>query len=110
METYATLTDKSRVYHKKLRKNIFYRQRIPWKTILLSFLFFIGGTIFLLLFFEKWNREGFTSSYEFLLLGMIMFIPGSYHTFIAYMAYRRKEGYSFSMVSALDDDDPNSFD
>ena len=37
---------------------------------------------------DKYIKEGLVNSYEILLLGSILFIPGSYHTFIALMAYR----------------------
>ena len=52
---------------------------------------------------------GFTSSsrpgqepYEKLILGAILFIPGSFHTFIAMMACLDKEGYSYQDVSTFE--------
>ena len=33
-----------------------------------------------------------------------MFIPGSYHSFLAFMAYRKVEGYSFEEVAVFDED------
>jgi hypothetical protein len=47
-------------------------------------------------------ENGFKESYEFFILGSILFIPGSYHTFIAVMAYRQVEGYTFDEVSVFD--------
>ena len=55
---------------------------------------------------------GFTSNsrpgqepYEKLLLGGILFIPGSYHTFIAIMACLNKEGYSYNDVATFESED-----
>lgn len=48
--------------------------------------------------------EGISKAYEFFLIGSIMFIPGSYHTFLACMAWRKEDGYSFEDVAIFDDD------
>ncbi len=53
---------------------------------------------------QKFLELGLSGSYEFFLLGSIMFIPGSYHTFLAFMAFRGAEGYSFDDVSVFDED------
>ena len=37
--------------------------------------------------------------YEFLILGFLLFIPGSYHTWIAIMACCEREGYSYDDVN-----------
>lgn len=37
--------------------------------------------------------------YELLILGFLLFIPGSYHTWIAIMACCEREGYNYSDVS-----------
>ncbi len=67
-------------------------------------MFFIGGLFFLAQAILKYLEGGITASYEFFLLGLIMFIPGSYHTFIAMMACRRIPGYSFDEVAVFDED------
>jgi len=36
-------------------------------------------------------------------LGVVTFLPGSYVTFIAWMAYRGAPGYSFSMIPRVGD-------
>ncbi len=66
-------------------------------------LFFIGGLFFLAQAFLKFSEEGIWESYELFLLGSILFIPGSYHTFIAMMACRRVPGYSFDEVAVFDE-------
>ena len=66
----------------------------------------IVGTFFLLHALQKLvvEGEGISGTYEFFLLGAIMFIPGSYHSFIAAMAFRGAEGYSFDEVAIFDED------
>ena len=44
------------------------------------------------------------SAWEFFVLGSILFIPGSYHTFIAIMACKKVPGYEFDQVSIFDED------
>ena len=67
-------------------------------------IFLILGTFFLLHACAKLLEDGISGSYEFFLLGSIMFIPGSYHTFLAAMAWRGEPGYSFEDVAVFDDD------
>ena len=43
--------------------------------------------------------------YEKLLLGMILFIPGSYHTVLAIMACLRVDGYSYEDVATFESDE-----
>ena len=64
----------------------------------------IGGLFFLGQGILKFAEAGISGSYEFFLLGGIMFIPGSYHSFLALMAARGVAGYSFDEVSIFDDD------
>lgn len=67
-------------------------------------MFFIGGAIFLTIAFQKLLEEGIAGSYELFILGSIMFIPGSYHSFIALMAQQRVEGYSYDQVAVFEED------
>lgn len=43
--------------------------------------------------------------YELLILGFLLFIPGSYHTWIAFMACCEREGYTYDDVSQFESDD-----
>ena len=52
----------------------------------------------------KFMEVGFKESYELFLLGGILFIPGSYHTFVAFMAFRQVDGYTFDQVATFDED------
>ena len=83
----------------------------------MSILFFIVGTIMLVMAAQEYTF-GFSnlqttattenpgaSPLEKLLLGAILFIPGSYHTFIAIMAWLRREGYTYEDVSVFESDE-----
>lgn len=57
----------------------------------------------MLMGFSRFMEEGIRESYELLILGSILFIPGSYHTFISFMAFRMVDGYTFDQVAVFDD-------
>ena len=65
-------------------------------------MFFIVGIIFLTLGITKTLDEGLYQSYELLLLGAMLFIPGSYHTFIAVQAFRKVPGYTYEEVTVME--------
>ena len=94
----------SRVLHRKQPKNFFFKQKIPWKTICFSLFFFIVGSIFLGIGLYSWTKSSIAEWYEFLLLGMIMFIPGSYHIFILVQILRGIEDYDYDLIDILDQD------
>ena len=50
------------------------------------------------------NNNG-SQTLEYFILGFLLFIPGSYHTFLTVMTWLNKEGYSYSDVSAFENDD-----
>ena len=60
--------------------------------------------------FNKCLEEGIKSSWEFFALGSILFIPGSYHVFVAVMACKRVPGYDYDQVSVFEGEDFNSHD
>ena len=43
--------------------------------------------------------------YELMILGFLLFIPGSYHTWIAMMACCEREGYNYNDVSQFESDE-----
>ena len=98
--------------HRTQPPHLYKHTKIPYKTIAVSILFFIIGSIFLFLGIEDYIETGaLTSSsrpgqepYEKLILGAILFIPGSFHSFIAMMACLNKEGYSYQDVSTFEPD------
>ncbi len=67
-------------------------------------MFLLGGMFFLSQAILKFMEGGISGSYEFFLLGSIMFIPGSYHSFLAFQAFRGVEGFSFDEVAIFDED------
>ena len=51
------------------------------------------------------NIEAGGEPYEKLILGLILFIPGSYHTVLAIMACFGAEGYSYEDVATFESDE-----
>ena len=77
------LSDWSRVLHRSAPINKYFKVKIPWRTILVSFLFLIGGIVFLTWGLIELFEKSLSESYEKLILGLILFIPGSFHTVLA---------------------------
>ena len=76
----------SRWLHRNTPANNYFRVKVPWKTILVAFLFLIVGTIMLYLGFDELLNgvgDSNTQAYEKIILGLILFIPGSFHTGLA---------------------------
>lgn len=117
----------SRQLHRTQPKNIFKHTKIPYKTIAVSILFFVMGTYFFYRAFDEWTNGGtddgtggvvetrYSSDsppvesrpaqpYEFMILGFLLFIPGSYHTWIALMACCETPGYTYNDVSQFESD------
>jgi len=69
--------------HRCAPENKYFKAKIPWRTIFISFLFFIGGVIFYAIGINELLANGISNAYEKLILGSILFIPGSYHTVLA---------------------------
>ena len=94
----------SKWLHRNAPQNIYYRQKVPWKTIFVSFLFFIGGLVFLSLGFIEWAESSFSDAYEKLILGSILFIPGVYHTVLAIQALRGIEGWGYENLTVFENE------
>ena len=45
-----------------------------------------------------------TEAWEKILLGLIMFIPGSFHTFLAFQALRGAQGYDYEHLTVFEND------
>jgi hypothetical protein len=73
----------SRYLHRTKPSNPYFSERIPWRTILAAFIFLILGTFMLVVGLQEMAEKGITEAYEKICLGMILFIPGSYHSFLA---------------------------
>ena len=68
---------------------------------------FLIGSLFLVLGMIDWVENGTLIpyiGYEKLIIGIIFFIPGSYHTFLTIQAFRGIEGYTFEDLTAFEDE------
>ncbi len=81
-KTREELTVWSRMLHRRGPRNLYYKIKIPWKTILVAFIFFVLGSAFLIWGAHECQTSGIGAAYEKIILGLILFIPGSYHTFL----------------------------
>ena len=82
--------------------------KIPYKSIMLAIVLFTIGTVLLvvgsLLVSGIWVPAEYADrTIPVLILGCIAFIPGSYHTYIAWASYRQCKGYSYSQIPSFDD-------
>ena len=76
-------------------------RKIPYKEITLAVVLLVLGTIMLTLgslMLTGHLPDAFDRGYPLVILGAILFIPGSYNTYTAYWAWRGAEGYSFSQI------------
>jgi len=81
--------------------------KVPYKAICLAlFLFFLGTVMCviggLLLSGVYIDQKYNDRTWPVLCLGLIMFIPGSYHVRIAYYAWKRVPGYHYSDIPDWD--------
>ncbi|CAL4166805.1 unnamed protein product, partial [Meganyctiphanes norvegica] len=84
------------------------QKRIPWKAIGYAIVLFTLGTILLVIgsllvsgfFHEKYEDR----TWPLILIGLLMFIPGAYHSYIAYYAFKGYEGFSFDDIPSFSDD------
>ena len=75
----------------------------PPKTTLCASLLFILGLIFLILGFSYFFSSSQDKGLPLLILGSIMFIPGSYASYIIYGTWRGWPGFDFSQIPSYDD-------
>ena len=73
----------SRWLHRKTPPNRYHREKIPYKTILVAFLFLILGVFLMYLGLEEYKAGDTNAALERWCLGTILFIPGSYHSVLA---------------------------
>ncbi|KAJ4830788.1 hypothetical protein Tsubulata_031169 [Turnera subulata] len=75
--------------------------RPPVKEIALAISLLVFGVIFIVLgVFMTVNKIGGDRGHGlfFAILGVVLFIPGSYYTRIAYYAYKGYKGFSFANI------------
>lgn len=80
--------------------------RVPWRAIMFALFLFVNGTLVLLYsafnLFDTEDSEARSRSTALLVLGLLMFIPGSYHVALAYLSYKEYPGYSFDDILDFD--------
>lgn len=103
-KTREELTMWSKLLHRRGPNNLYYRIKIPWRTILIAFVFFILGSIFLAWGSLECMSNGISEAYEKILLGLILFIPGSYHTFLAIQALRGVPGWNYDNLTTFENE------
>lgn len=89
--------------HGDLRYRFELSEEVPWKSIALAVVLLAFGCVFLVIsqFIYTEHMEGDSSqAYGFLVLGILLFLPGFYETRIAYYSWRGYRGYSYSRIPA----------
>ncbi|KAA0202443.1 hypothetical protein HAZT_HAZT006296 [Hyalella azteca] len=81
--------------------------RIPWKSVWFAIVLLVIGTVLLvvgsLLVTGHIHEQYSDRTWPLLILGALMFIPGSYHSYICYYAFKGYEGFSFENIPSFDD-------
>jgi hypothetical protein len=89
--------------HEDLRYRFELPEEVPWKSIALAVFLLAFGSLFLAIshFIYTEHMEGDSSqAYGFLVLGVLLFLPGFYETRIAYYSWRGYKGYTYSRIPA----------
>ena len=102
--TRDTIQAYSRWLHRNSPPNHYFHLKVPYKTILIAFIFLVVGSVLLYLGICAMFEKGDTEAYEKLILGFILFIPGSFHTFLAVQALRGAEGYDYEHLTVFEND------
>lgn len=80
--------------------------RVPWRAIMFALFLFINGSLVLAFsaykLFDTEDSEARSRSTALLVLGLLMFIPGSYHVALAYFSFKEYPGYSFDDILDFD--------
>ena len=86
------------------------RQQLPPRTTLWVLALLVFGSVFLILGVSEYMTSifqmgGDTSvGLSMIVLGALMFVPGSYGSFIIYGTYRGWTGYSYNQIPNYDED------
>lgn len=102
-EKSSSFSGLSTAAHEDLRYRFELPEDVPWKSIALAVVLLAFGCLFLVIshFIYTQHMEGDSSqAYGFLVLGILLFLPGFYETRIAYYSWRGYKGYSYSRIPA----------
>eukprot|EP00051_Salpingoeca_urceolata_P032805 m.17516 g.17516 ORF g.17516 m.17516 type:complete len:124 (-) comp5477_c0_seq1:91-462(-) len=81
--------------------------KVPTKSIMYAVFLFLFGSVMLtlgiFLFLGIISNPHPDRWLSLVIVGSLTFIPGSYHTWIAYKAWRGDRGYSFNDIPDFDD-------
>eukprot|EP00878_Enallax_costatus_P005123 GHUV01005385.1.p2 GENE.GHUV01005385.1~~GHUV01005385.1.p2 ORF type:complete len:110 (+),score=21.96 GHUV01005385.1:217-546(+) len=78
------------------------RGKKPWKKVALAVFLCLAGVSMLIAGICLWYKgPGQGSATALLVLGSICFLPGFYHTRIAYLAWKGVQGYSLDAIPDL---------
>lgn len=82
--------------------------KIPWKPIIFAFILFTVGSLSItfgvLILIGHIDEKYSDRMWPLLILGSLMFIPGAYHTYLAFYAFRGCQGFDFSDIPTYGDD------
>ena len=92
----------SKLLHRNAPANLYPRIKVPWRTILVSLVFFLIGTVMLIWGVHDFRHKSLAEAYEKFILGLILFIPGSYHTFLAVQALRGVDGWDYQNLTVFE--------
>ena len=95
----------SRFLHNKAPLNRYFREKIPYKTIMIAFLFLALGILMFYMGVCELLAGDSSAALERFVLGGILFIPGSYHSFLAVMVLRGVAGYTYEHLTVFESDD-----
>ena len=70
----------------------------PWRPVALALILLLSGTVLLGVGLAQWLWYPAGHWLALTVLGAIAFLPGFYHTRIAFLAWRGRSGYSFSQL------------
>lgn len=81
--------------------------RVPWKSVILAVALFVMGTLLLvlgsLLVTGHIDEQYSDRTWPLIILGALMFVPGAYHSYICYYAFKGCDGYSFENIPSFDE-------
>ena len=77
--------------------------RLPIKSLILSILLFINGTVFLLIGLSVFWNATLMESLPFTILGSICFVPGAYHVYVFFRVWLNNDpNYKYNILEGYE--------